>query len=85
MSPIRARKLSFILMGVALAALVLGLFLPQPFQAVGIAVGILGIVGWMGSLLFLWRCPDCHRMLPTQGMLGIRNCPYCGRELDEEH
>lgn len=30
-----------------------------------------------------WRCPDCHKMLPSFGIFQITICPYCGCHLDK--
>lgn len=69
--------------GIGMLAMIIAVIIKQgPF------VPILGIAGLLifcsGCIYFLifWRCPYCHRHLPTQGMIGMTHCPYCGTELD---
>lgn len=57
------------------------------FNLTGIIVPILIITGVITALAGLivyflfWRCPYCHKNLPTKSMYDINYCPNCGKKI----
>ena len=82
MEPGKARTIYFILLGISLALLLLAIMIRQ-----GIFVAVFGFAGMalfiidILLMMIFWRCPRCHKILPTSGMLQIEVCPYCGKDI----
>lgn len=77
---VKTIAISFILLGLAVMALVL--VVSESFQGIAAISGlIIVVIGWL-ILLFFWKCPYCHTHLPFAGSLGMNVCPYCGNDLE---
>lgn len=73
---------TFIIVGILL--LIVGLIMNSSswlLPIVGVGGIIIACIGYVYFWIF-WRCSFCHKHLPFNGMLGIKNCPYCGNEID---
>lgn len=71
-----------ILLIVGLIILIISVFISESLTPVLAIIGlIIGILGFI-LMFILWRCPNCKSRLPFHGSLGIRTCPYCGKDLD---
>lgn len=77
------RRIGYILL--AVAGILLGISLLMKDELWVMIFSISGLITFLGDLVFLiifWRCPSCHKILPTQGSLNMTYCPYCGEDLD---
>ena len=80
MSPLKARVVGYVLLISAIVLFLLGLLVQKYIQVcswIGMAVFFTAMV-----ILFIFcRCPSCRKFLPLQGSLGVKVCPYCGKQL----
>ena len=80
MSPLKARVVGYVLLISAIVLFLLGLLVQKYIQVcswIGMAVFFTAMV----ILFIFWRCPSCRKFLPLQGSLGVKVCPYCGKQL----
>lgn len=80
MSPLKARVVGYVFLIIAIVLFLLRLSVQKYIQVcswIGMAVFFTAMV-----ILFIFlRCPSCRRFLPLQDSLGVKSCPYCGKEL----
>lgn len=79
-SPLKARVVGYVLLISAIVLFLLGLLVQKYIQVcswIGMAVFFTAMV----ILFIFWRCPSCRKFLPLQGSLGVKVCPYCGKQL----
>ena len=79
-SPLKARVVGYVFLIIAIVLFLLGLSVQQYIQVcswIGMAVFFTAMV----ILFIFWRCPSCRKFLPLQGSLGVKVCPYCGKQL----
>ena len=79
MNPFKARKLSYVLIGVSIAVLIVSIYSGYPM--VGLVSLIVGLVLVIGLLLKYWKCPDCKAYFPLYMSLDAKYCPQCGKKL----
>ena len=80
MSPLKARVVGYVFLIIAIVLFVLRLSVQKYIQVcswIGMAVFFTAMV----ILFIFWRCPSCRKILPLQGSLGVKVCPYCGKQL----
>ena len=80
MSPLKARVVGYVLLISAIVLFLLGL-LVQKYIQVCSWIGMEVFFTAMVILFIFWRCPSCRKFLPLQGSLGVKVCPYCGKQL----
>ena len=79
MSPLKARVVGYVFLIIAIVLFLLRLSVQKYIQVswIGMAVFFTAMV-----ILFIFcRCPSCRKFLPLQGSLGVKVCPYCGKQL----
>ena len=69
------RALGQVLLLLSIFLLCIAVFFSLP----EILVPILVIAGILAALV--WRCPFCHKNLPTKSMYDVDFCPSCGKRL----
>lgn len=80
MSRFKARVVGYVLLISAIVLFLLGLLVQkyiQVFSWIGVAVFFIAMV----ILFIFWRCRSCRRFLPLQRSLGVKSCPYYGKDL----
>lgn len=79
-SPLKARVVGYVFLIIAIVLFLLRLSVQKYIQVcswIGMAIFFIAMV-----ILFIFlRCPSCRRFLPLQDSLGVKSCPYCGKEL----
>ena len=76
MSPLKARVVGYVFLIIAIVLFLLRLSVQKYIQ----------VCSWIGMAVFFTamvfcRCPSCRKFLPLQGSLGVKVCPYCGKQL----
>lgn len=79
-SPLKARVVGYVLLISAIVLFLLGV-LVQKYIPVCSWIGMAVFFTAMVILFIFWRCPSCRKFLPLQGSLGVKVCPYCGKQL----
>ena len=80
MSPLKARVVGYVFLIIAIVLFLLRLSVQKYIQVCS-WIGMTVFFTAMVILFIFWRCPSCRKFLPLQGSLGVKVCPYCGKQL----
>lgn len=55
--------------------------LPEILVPILVIAGILAALAGLIVYFLFWRCPFCHKNLPTKSMYDVDFCPICRKRL----
>lgn len=79
MSPFKARKISYIIIALAIISQFIGILCGK------IMLGLICMIAMLGVMIILllkyWKCPHCKRYFPLYMSLDSKYCPVCGKQI----
>ena len=78
----RARVVRVGLLVSGIVALIISLCMSGVLGMFFFIMGVIFCISGLAVGLLFWKCPHCGRLLLFEGSLGMKSCPYCGKEID---